>query len=62
MKIRKIVTAGTLAITVSAGALALAATPVPASTRPVVVHACGMAGNWNCPEVRPAEIGFGSRG
>jgi hypothetical protein len=25
-----------------------------------VVYACGMAGNWQCPAVRPSEVGFGA--
>jgi hypothetical protein len=44
------------------GALALpvVAVPVAQASTSVVVYACGMAGNWRCPAVRPSEVGFGA--
>lgn len=44
------------------GLVALPAVAVPAAqaSTSVVVYACGMAGNWRCPAVRPSEVGFGA--
>jgi hypothetical protein len=49
-----------LAAVLSVVALPVAAMPAAQASTPVVVYACGMAGNWQCPAVRPGEIGFGA--
>lgn len=42
------------------GALPVAAASAAQDSNSVVVYACGMAGNWQCPAIRPAEVGFGA--
>jgi hypothetical protein len=41
-------------------ALPVAVVPAAQASTSVVVYACGMAGNWQCPAVRPSEVGFGA--
>jgi hypothetical protein len=41
-------------------ALPMVAVPAARASTSVVVYACGMAGNWQCPAVRPGEVGFGA--
>ena len=45
---------------VGAGAATAVEAPSAAATTSTVVYACGMAGYWRCPEVRPHEIAFGA--
>jgi hypothetical protein len=59
MRQRRILAATAAAVL---GAMALPVLWVPAAQAgtSVVAYTCGMAGNWQCPAVRPSEIGFGA--
>jgi hypothetical protein len=52
--------AATAAAVLGTIALPVLAVPAAQASNSVVVYACGMAGNWRCPAVRPSEIGFGA--
>lgn len=51
---------GVVALPAVAIPAAQASTPAAQVSTSVVVYECGMAGNWQCPAVRPAEVGFGA--
>jgi hypothetical protein len=59
MRQLRILAATAAAVLGTVAAPVLAAPAAQASTS-VVVYACGMAGNWQCPSVRPSEVGFGA--
>jgi hypothetical protein len=58
MRKYQIITAAIAAL--GAVGLPTAAMPAAQASTSVVVYACGMAGNWQCPAVRPGEVGFGA--
>jgi hypothetical protein len=59
MRQRRIL-AATAAAVLGTVALPVLGVPTAQASTSVVVYACGMAGNWQCPAVRPSEVGFGA--
>ena len=59
MRQRRIL-AATAAAVLGTVALPVLGVPAAQAGTSVVAYTCGMAGNWQCPAVRPSEIGFGA--
>jgi hypothetical protein len=56
---RKTLGYATLIAAIGASGVGAFEAPAAAASR-TVVYVCGMAGHWQCPQVRPDEIGFGA--